>query len=197
MNSEDYIKIRRKRIEFYARLNLGMQQLIQKPHNVFVILAIVVAFVIVWRYKNVVISTLGIPAMLLPMFQYTVSIILIVLLILSVLGVLKTLGILASRYDEACLIMAFSSSDLRHGHPILISRKRLKGTKVIVREFYSTIPMKSWLAIQDSIADALNSTFVTPYTTYGGRNKDNGNRIVIYTKVGRSQKESKMIYDEI
>ena len=71
----------------------------------------------------------------------------------------------------------------------------IKGTGVTVREFYSPIPYKTWVEKQDAIADAMNVHFVEEIK-YGGKNNNDGNKIIIKTAKGRKNTEQGVLYDE-
>ena len=92
-------------------------------------------------------------------------------------------------------MMAFSEKDLRYGAPLLLRSKRIKGTRVSVKEFYSRIPLQTWIEKKDAISDNMNIHLVSPYMEYGGKRGDNGNYIRIYTAPGRKRPERGTLYD--
>ena len=92
-------------------------------------------------------------------------------------------------------MMAFSEKDLRYGAPLLLRSKRIKGTRVAVKEFYSRIPLQTWMEKKDAISDNMNIHLVSPYMEYGGKRGDNGNYIRIYTAPGRKRPERGTLYD--
>lgn len=95
------------------------------------------------------------------------------------------------------MIVAFKPTDLNHGFPILISRRKMKGVdNVTIREFYTYIPKKRWEEMQEEIADCMNITFVSPYIEYGGKHRNKGNRIIIYSVPNRKFKKRGALYDE-
>lgn len=114
---------------------------------------------------------------------------------LLILALLERIGELTARRDEAKLMVAFSANDLRNGCPILISKKKAKGTDVTVREFYSNIPYDVWIEKKEAVADAMNVHFVEEIQ-YGGKNNNNGKRIVIKTAKGRKPADRGVLYDE-
>ena len=113
--------------------------------------------------------------------------------LLLLLFILETIGKLTARKEEVALLIAFSPKDLRNGCPILMSKKRLKETNVIRREYYSDIPLHIWEEKKNAIADAMNIRFVEEIQ-YGGR--ANGKRIVLYTTSGRKAEGRGKLYDE-
>ena len=74
-----------------------------------------------------------------------------------------------------------------------MSKKKLKGTSAIKREYYSDIPLYVWEEKKNAIADAMNIRFVEEIQ-YGGR--ANGKRVVIYTTSGRKVESKGKLYDE-
>lgn len=109
---------------------------------------------------------------------------------------LETIGTLTARKDEGNLTLALKEQDLRNGVPLLIKKKKIKGTDVTVREFYSNIPFHTWIESKEAIADSMNVHFVEPAIEYGGKKKNNGKRIVIYTAKGRKPVKRGELYDE-
>lgn len=100
---------------------------------------------------------------------------------------------MTARKDEADLYEAFGSQERRNGCPVLMDKKRIKGSRVTMREFYSNIPLKAWIERQEEIADSMNIHFVENLK-YGG--KSNGKRIVMYTAQGRETTARGKLYDE-
>lgn len=92
-----------------------------------------------------------------------------------------------------------SKEDLENGSPILFSHKKIKkGDSVVsIREFYSTIPMERWEKNKEAIADLLNISFVSPYLERGGKNRNKGKRIIIYSVPDRKLKERGLLYDRM
>lgn len=105
------------------------------------------------------------------------------------------IGELTARRDEGDLIIAFNEKDLQNGCPILMKKIQDKKTEVTIREFYSNTPLKRWLESKNEIEDSMNVHFVTPHIEYGGKNRDNGKRILLYTAKGRKRTERGMLYD--
>jgi hypothetical protein len=84
------------------------------------------------------------------------------------------------RKDEADLQEAFEKNELRNGCPILINKKRIKGSDVIMREFYTEIPEKIWDKRKNEIADSMNIHYVKKDKPFSHGEKANGRRIVMY-----------------
>lgn len=195
IKEDTYLRARRNRIKLYFRLGLGLRQLISRPYNNVVPLLLILLFSELWKYKGVLFPLKAAPAPLLPIFQHTFSVAVILIPLTFLMGFLEFLGNMTARRDEADLMIAFTEKDLRNGYPLLISRKKIKGTNVTIREFYSNIPLKTWIDRKEELADQMNVRFVEPCIEYGGKRNDNGNRIRLYTTPGRKRSERGNLYD--
>lgn len=193
---DSYNKAKRNRVKVYFRLKQGLYQLIYRPYNSLVPLLLVLLFFVLWGNRDTIFSYISVPESLRSAYNFSLSIIAIVVPLILLLGFLKLLGDKASIHYEACLIMAFSPKELRNGHPILISCKKVKGTDIKVMEFYSQIPMQIWLDKKEGIADMMDIHFVEPSIEYGGKKGNNGNRIRLYTAPGRKRLERGPLYDD-
>lgn len=189
---EDYMRKKRNREYQYLRLRLGILQMIQVPALNLFWLPIVIGTVLLWIKKDMVYSIFDIPKFLLPVCRYMITIITLLIPIIIIYVLLHTIGEFTARGDEAKLYIAFHTNELRNGCPILMSKKHLKDSNVTIREFYSCIPMKTWMDRQEDIADAMNCHFVEKLR-YGGR--ANGKRIVMVTAKGRKLVPRGELYD--
>lgn len=190
-----YIQARRNRMKIFFRLRLGIQQLVLHPYCIVIPVLLSFLSVILWKKRGIFFNVETVPPFLLAIYKLAISVGIILIPIIFMAGFLEFVGNIAARKDESDLIVAFSESDLRNGHPILIKRKKIKGTSVTVREFYSCIPMKIWVQKKDDLADQMNIHFVEPSIEYGGKHNDNGNRIRLYTAPGRKRPERGILYD--
>lgn len=193
MNREKYLDERRRRKENYLRFRLGFLQLMHKPIINLLLIPIVALFIALCIGKNRLLTFLDVPELILPIFRYTLNIISIIIPIIIVLCLIKYIGEVSARKDEADLQQAFIKEDLRNGAPILMNKKKVKGSNVTMREFYSPIPLDIWNTRKNAIADSLNIHFVEEIQ-YGG--KADGRRIVIFTAPGRTSTERGNLYDE-
>ena len=187
--------MKRKQIERFLRLYLGMQQLVYRPYTSIPVLSLVALFIIVWSNKDKLIHLLESPELLRPLFQYSISTILVLSLIVFLFGWLGWLGTITARRDECRLEKAFTEEDRRNGCPILIYRRKLKGTDVTARVFYSDIPLRVWLQRQEDIQDQFSAHFVR-LPDYGGKNNDNSKLILMHMAPGRKAKDRGIMYDE-
>ena len=74
-----------------------------------------------------------------------------------------------------------------------MDKRKVKGSNVTMREFYSAIPLEIWNTRKNAIADMMNLHFVEEIQ-YGG--KADGRRIVIFTAPGRIPTKRGTLYDE-
>ena len=65
--------------------------------------------------------------------------------------------------------LAFTGQDLRNGYPVMMKKSKDRKTGVIIRVFYSQIPMERWRKYKEAIADCMNLHFVKPDFEYGGK----------------------------
>lgn len=193
METPDYIKRRRKRKQQYLRVRLGILQLMHVPSLNLVWLPIIAGAVFLWVEKDMVFKFFDVPGLLFPIYRCVVMALVVLIPILCVIAMLDVIGERTARTDEAKLYIAFSAKELRNGCPILMEKRNVKGD-VTIREFYSDIPMKSWIEKKEELADAFNCHFVGEQIFYGG--KSDGKRIVIVTAKGRKPVPRGNLYDD-
>lgn len=199
MKENQYIKERYKRKKQRSRVWLGFKQFRYKPFlNLLWIIVFMVSILIAWGRQTALDyleNNIDIPDMLYSFLGYIVTFMAVLLPVLIVLSVFEWIGEHTARRTESCLVVAFDAKHLRHGHPILLDKYKIKGTGVTVCEFYSPIPYKIWIEKQDAIADSMNAHFVEEIQ-YGGKNNVNGQRIIIKTAKGRKNTKQGVLYDE-
>lgn len=193
MEHNKYIIQRRNRLIQYLRLRLGVQQLINKPLLNILLIPVVTLFVVLWKAKGKAMILFDVPEILFSAFHFSVSFMAIMIPLLLLLLILETIGKLTARKDEVALLIAFDPKELRNGCPILMNKKKLKGTSVVKREYYSDIPLHIWKGKREAIADAMSISFVEEIQHAG---KANGKRIIIYTSAGRKAESREKLYDE-
>lgn len=191
--NETYLQRRRKRKEQWFHILLGMRQMAYKPLLNLLFLPIIIGAVFLWLRRDLAFSFFSVPQLFFPIYKYAVLLTAILLFSIALLAVIEIVGILTARKDEADVAEAFEFRELRNGCPILMNKKRIKGSNVTMREFYSNIPMETWVKRQEAIADSMNVHFVEPLR-YGG--KANGRRIIMYTAPGRKTMGRGNLYDE-
>lgn len=193
LKKSEYLHKKYKRIKRYLRFRLGVQQLIFKPYLNSLIVAVLVGFILFWKDKSDLYSHT--PKLILPIWRSMVHILGISVFLFLFVFIVYMIGELTARRDESDLIIAFNEKDLQNGCPILMKKIQDKKTEVTIREFYSNTSLKRWLENKNEIEDSMNVHFVTPHIEYGGKNRDNGKRILLYTAKGRNRTERGMLYD--
>lgn len=195
MENNTYNIRRKNQIKQLMRLKLGFNQFIHKPilNLLWLLVCFVTAIIIV--LKNELTEIINIPQFIEPIFNIALNIFVFLIPIIMIFAILEYIGEYTARRDEAKLMVAFSAKDLRNGCPILISKRKIKGTDVIVREFYSNIPYDVWIGKKEVIADAMNVHFVEEIQ-YGGKGNNNGKIIVIKTARGRKPIDRGVLYDD-
>lgn len=195
MENNTYNIRRKNQIKQLMRLKLGFNQLIYKPILNLLWLLVCLATVIIIILKNNVIEVITIPKLIEPAFDIALNIFVFLIPIIMIFAILEYIGELTARKDENKLMVAFSAKDLRNGCPILISKKKVKGTDVTIREFYSNISYDVWIEKKEAVADAMNVHFIEEIQ-YGGKGNNNGKIIVIKTAKGRKPTDRGILYDE-
>ncbi len=193
--THSYNKRRYNRKKKFYRLKLGCSQLITYPllFSIFAIIVIATAFLMI--KKDTLLAYLNIPKTIYFFLNYCVVFLIITTAVLVAVATLIGIGGLVARRDERTLALAFDKKDLRNGCPILIYKKHIKKKGVIVREFYTTIPMEKWIDKKEAIADVMNIHFLTDFE-YGGKTNNNGNKIILKSAKGRKNKDRGILYDE-
>lgn len=196
MIKEDYRKRRRNRIQRWYRVRLGATQMINKPVLNIVLLPVIICSIIIWGKQDLLLVLFKVSDFWMPIYRYMSIILVILFPSISILAIFDTIGNITARKDEADLQEAFEKNELRNGCPILINKKRIKGSDVIMREFYTEIPEKIWDKRKNEIADSMNIHYVKKDKPFSHGEKANGRRIVMYSGEGREDPERGEIYDE-
>ena len=196
MIKEDYRKRRRNRIHRGYRVRLGATQMINKPVLNIVLLPVIICSIIIWGKQDLLLVLFKVSDFWMPIYRYMSIILVILFPSISILAIFDTIGNITARKDEADLQEAFEKNELRNGCPILINKKRIKGSDVIMREFYTEIPEKIWDKRKNEIADSMNIHYVKKDKPFSHGEKANGRRIVMYSGEGREDPERGEIYDE-
>ena len=195
MQNNNYHIRRKAKIKQLLRLRLGFLQFIHKPALNLLWLFVGVFTAIIVVLKNKIIEAVAISQIIEPVFNIALNVLAFLIPIIMIFAILEYIGELTARRDENKLMVAFSAKDLRNGCPILINKRKIKGTDVTVREFYSNIPYEIWIENKEAIADAMNVHFIDELQ-YGGKGNNNGKIIVIKTAKGRKPTDRGILYDE-
>ena len=193
MDMIQYNQNRYNRKHQWYRFKLGVHQLGNYPViNLLWIIVIIIIYFLIHTRKIVLIS-FNTPQILEPFFSGCMTFFVIIFPILLVIGLLQGIGELTAKRDEADIFRAFSDRrDVMNEAPILIFKKKIKGKKVTVREFYTTIPMERWQQKKKAISDIMNIHLIgeIEYSNH------NGNKIIMKSVKGRKATERGILYDD-
>lgn len=189
-------RLRRKelRMKRYYHFVFGLQQIYLHPYLCLGFALIVTVFSKLWTAKDMVFQNIPIPDLLLQASAISLAMILIIALILSLVFYIQIIGELLSNDDENQLVIAFSASDLRHGHPVLVSRRKKKRENVIIieRKFFSHIILETWQSNEKNINFEFCETIVEPKFEYTGK----PNIIAMTSKEGIEKDDWGQAYDK-
>lgn len=189
-------RYRRKKQMF--RIAVGIQMMIFHPvlNIIWLAFAIGVRFFVMgvkW-----IVTHIEVYPLLIPVFKWCMGVITLFCPILCAVAILQFIGYLVAVKDEADLSIVFEErKEIKSQPPILMYKRRDRKSGVTKRIFSTVIPLESWQKKQEEICDRMNCHLVgTKGITYGGRNNDNGNRIVIESAKGRKMKGRGVLYDD-
>ena len=94
------------------------------------------------------------------------------------------IGERTARKDETNIILAFTNVNMLNQPPILISKKKDRKREVMIREFYSNQAMHIWEEKKKDIQAKFSGTFVGKGLEYGGKNHNDGKKIILYLPKG-------------
>jgi hypothetical protein len=175
---------RRNRKRLSLRIITGLSAIRKRPWKVALLIIAAFAVSVVWGCIEKSLPAIEFFALpLAEIVQWTVKIFMFLLYFYSLAGLIIFLGTPRNaRRIEDRLFLAFERNDLIiNGCPILVSRERIKGTKIYILDFYSMgIALRRWEELQAEIEDALNVNLVEPIQ-YRGNNR---NRILLYCAHG-------------
>lgn len=195
MESLQYNHRRFNRKKQWFRIRLGAEQFFNYPALNLVWLLFIVGIVFLVMGEKKMIASFETILFLEPIFIGSMRFLLVFVPIICAVGFMQFVGDMAARKDEGNMCLVFG--DRRNAEwqvPILISKKKLKKKNVVIREFYTTIPMKQWQEKKETIADIFNVSIVGEIE-YGG--KYNGNRIRLKTVHGRKIIKKDVLYDDM
>lgn len=189
----------RNRTLLRIRFIEGIKQLALRPFKIIPIAALTALFIFIFlNQKKITTLEIVAPTILRPVYGYIITTFLITFFLLLFMGLIKFIGTPSrSRSKENILMVAFTATDLKYAFcPILISNKKVNGSDVTIYEFFSKgISKSQWEFRQEEIKDAMNVHFVEPIQ-YGGKNKNNRNRIVLYCAPGANPIKRGKLYDD-
>lgn len=192
INEYNRRKYHRKRL--WYRIRLGLEQFLNYPvlNIIWLLFGIGVVFLAIGERKLT--ASLEVASILEPIFVGSLNFLVAFFSIICAIGIIQSVGDFTARKDEGNMNIVFGDRcDVKQQSPILISKKKVKKKNVVVREFYTTIPMERWHEKKESIADILNVSIVGEIE-YGG--KYDGNKILLKTIQGRKIVKKDVLYDD-
>lgn len=193
MDNSQYNKNRYNKKRQWYRFKLGVQQIINHPflNLMWVVFAIGIYFL--FRLKEIILLNFDTPQVLEKVFYWCLTFFVIAFPIILAIEALQGIGELTAKRDEADLFIAFGDKrDVKNEAPLLISKKRIKGKEVTIREFYTTIPMERWQEKKEAISDIMNIHIIgdIEYSNH------HGNKIIIKSAKGRQATKRGVLYDD-
>lgn len=196
MDNKQFNEQRHNRRKQLYHITLGFQQMINYPviNLIWILFAIGIVFVIIGEEKLV--SCVIVYPIVAPVFDACIKIIMIIFPVICAIGIIQFVGLLTALRDEADLSIVFGTKrDIKNQSPILMYKCTDRKSGVTKREFFTTIPMEQWQEQREAICDRLD-IHIIGNITYGGKNRNIGNRIIIESAKGRTITERGELYDD-
>lgn len=196
MDNKQFNKQRHNRKKQQYRFTLGIQQLINYPFLNFIWILYAIGVVLWVIGKKKLVENIEVYPMFTRIFSACMTVVFIVLPIICAIGLIQLIGFFFAIRDEADMEIVFGDKrDVKNQPPILIYKKRDRKSGVIIRVFYTTIPMERWLEKKEAICDRMDIHLIGDIT-YGGRKKNKGHQIYFESAKSRNPKERGVLYDD-
>lgn len=190
-----YLKEKYNRVRTWSRLRLGVQQLIHRPYlNIFTLLALG-SFPILWKLMNSILLHMKVAGQLFPVFKISLHTTAIICPIIFLIYIIQEIGEKTATKDEAKILLVFTNVITFNQPPILISKKKDRKKKIIIREFYTNQPLRIWEEKKKDIQDQFSSTLVDEELEYGGKNHNDGKKIILYMRKGLQVEDRGTMYE--
>lgn len=194
MNDSQYNLNRYNRKKQWYRIRLGAEQFFNYPALNLIWILFTIGIVLLGIGERKLIASFDVVLFLEPVFIGSMRFLVIFFPIICAVGVIQFIGDITARKDEGNMCLVFGDRrDVKQQTPILISKKKLKRKNVVIREFYTTIPMERWQEKKETIADIFNVSIIGEIQ-YGG--KYDGNKILFKTVQGRRIVKRGVLYDD-
>ena len=193
MDNSQYNQKRYNKKRQWYRLRLGLQQTINHPIINLIWVIIAVGMYFLFQLREIILLSFDTPQVFEQVFCWCLNFFVIAFPLILVIGILQGIGKMTAKRDEADVFIAFGDKrDVKTEAPLLISKKRIKGKEVTVREFYTTIPMERWKEKKEAISDIMNIRIIgdIEYSNH------HGNKIIIKSAKGRQSTERGVLYDD-
>lgn len=144
---------RRKNIYHWG---LACQQIRRYPIVLVLFIPIFVLTTMIWVKMDYFLSMHNLPKIIFPLYEIAIKTFGVILPIIVTWSVIDAIGSITSRKDEASIQMAFDEKELRNGNPILLCKRKDKNARIIIRKWYSPIPLKMLIEHQEIIEHQMN-----------------------------------------
>lgn len=189
-NNDNYNSRSYNRKKQCFRIKLGIQRFIISPAlNIFWVLPLI-SYLLLNQLKNYYLEVFSVAEIMRPIFEFSLTVATVIIPIALFILILQTVAEFTARKDESKAAMCFNKKQIENGTPILVSKKRGKNKNILVRTFYTYIPLHIWKEQQAYIDDIFNVRTIG--IDYGKR----ANTIVLTTTKGRKSNIEDKIYDE-
>lgn len=188
MNQYSFKSYNRKK-QWY-RIKLGIQRFILYPVLNILWGLPLISYILLNQLKNYYLEVFSVAEIMQPLFKFSLIVATIIIPFVLIILILQTVAEFSARKDEGKIAMCFNKKQLENGTPILISKKQGKNKNILIRTFYTYIPLHIWKEQQVYIDDIFNMRTIS--IEYGKR----ANTIVLTAAKGRKSTVEDKIYDE-
>lgn len=174
----------------WYRTKLGIQRFVICPAlNVLWVLPLSSALLLN-KLKNCYLEAFSVAEIMRPIFEFSLIVATVIIPIALVFIILETVAEISARKCESKATLCFNKKHLESGSPILISKKQGKNKNILIRTFFTYIPLHIWIEQQAYIDDIFNVRTIS--IEYGKQ----ANTIILTTAKGRKSNVEDKIYDE-
>ena len=172
------------------KVKIGFQQFVLYPFLNLLWALPLISGILLNQLKIFYFRVFSVAEILRPIFKFSLNFATVIIPIALIFLVLQTVAEFSTRKDEGKILMCFSKKQLENGAPILISKRQGRSKNILIRTFYTYIPLHIWQEQQQYIEDIFNVRIIS--LEYGKR----ANTIVLKTAKGRKSNIEDKIYDE-
>jgi hypothetical protein len=196
MDTKQYNEKRYARKKQQYRFLLGLQQLANHPFLNFIWMFLAFGVWLMVLVEKKYVANIKVYPMFEQIFSACMTAILIIFPVICAMGLIQFIGSCFAIKDEADMELVFGDTqEVKNQPPILIYKKIDRKSGVTKREFYTTMPRQKWDEKKEAICDRMD-VHIIGAVTYGGRNRNKGNRIYFESAKGRVPQERGVLYDD-
>lgn len=198
MRSKTKIVRRRERAAIRCRLQAGFFGLLRNPWKIGAFVCLTALFCALWgqRDKLLTLVVAQEAPLLICLYEYAIAVLMVLLFALLLMKMLIAFGTPRSAAGIECSLVHIGLTD-RYGYgPLLVGKRKIKGTEIRRLTFFSRgISKEIWERQQQAIEDVLNVRWVES-PSYGGKHGDNRNYIVLKVAPGAGTPPKEVLYDD-